>query len=144
MAICGVLRNSIKGIVVLAFCAAGILKITDKIAPDVHKELKNNFVELAKVHPMKLWFGHNVNAELNRVVIGCTQVICALLLYGGAKAVKIASTAALLVIEGVTLQGLYLLGKPTIMFVPAAFGTMVLLVYFGFLLTERSQKEKKR
>ena len=34
-----VLKASIKGIVVIAFCAAGILKVTDNIAPEVHNEL---------------------------------------------------------------------------------------------------------
>lgn len=34
-----VLNASIKGIVVIAFCAAGILKVTDNIAPEVHNEL---------------------------------------------------------------------------------------------------------
>ena len=34
-----VLNASIKGIVVIAFCTAGILKVTDNIAPEVHNEL---------------------------------------------------------------------------------------------------------
>lgn len=93
---------------------------------------------------MKVWFGVDVNAELNRVAIGYSQVICALLLLVGPKAVKLASTSVLLAIETMAMQGFYWLGKPASMFAPAAIGTMVLMVYMTFLLKEKAPKQKKR
>lgn len=93
---------------------------------------------------MKVWFDVDVNAELNRVAVGYSQVICALLLLVGPKTVKLASTSVLLVIETMSMQGFYWLGKPAAVFAPAAFGTMVLIVYMTLLLTEMSQKQKKR
>ena len=76
-----------------------------------------------------MWFGVDVNAELNRVAIGYSQVICALLLLVGPKTVKLASTSVLLAIETMAMQGFYWIGKPASMFAPAAIGTMAYDLY---------------
>ena len=34
-----VIKSSITGLLVFAFCTAGIVKITDKMAPEVHKQM---------------------------------------------------------------------------------------------------------
>lgn len=139
-----VLKSSISGLLVFAFCTAGIVKITDKFAPEVHKQMKRDFVELAKVHPLKVWFGRNVNPQLHRLMIGYIEVICGLLLYGGPRTLKLASTVILLIVMAVMMQGLYWLRKPAVMFAPAACCIVLLLLNLVNILVEKPQKEKKK
>jgi len=139
-----VIKSSITGLLVFAFCTAGIVKITDKMAPEVHKQMKRDFVELAKVHPMKVWFGRDVNPQLYCMLTGYIEVICGLLLYAGPRSLKLASTAVLLILMVVVMQGLYWLGKPAVMFTPAACCTILLLFNFVNLLGETQPKEKKK
>lgn len=93
---------------------------------------------------MKVWFGHSVNPELHRIMIGYIEVICGLLLYAGPRSLKLASTAVLLIVMAVMMQGLYWLGKPAVVFTPAAICTILLLFNFGNLLGEEPPKEKKK
>ncbi|CAH3143441.1 unnamed protein product [Porites evermanni] len=138
------IKSSISGLLVFAFCTAGLVKITDKMAPEVHKQMKREFVDLAKVHPIKVWFGRNVNPELHRIMIGYVAVLCGLLLYAGPRSLKLASTVILLIVMTVMMQGLYWLGKPAIMFTPASLCTILLLCNFLNLLSEPSVKEKRK
>ncbi|XP_073244189.1 transmembrane protein 35B-like [Porites lutea] len=138
------IKSSISGLLVFAFCTAGLVKITDKMAPEVHKQMKREFVDLAKVHPIKVWFGRNVNPELHRIMIGYVEVLCGLLLYAGPRSLKLASTVILLIVMTVMMQGLYWLGKPAIMFTPASLCTILLLCNFLNLLSEPSVKEKRK
>ena len=105
---------------------------------------KREFVDLAKVHPIKVWFGRNVNPELHRIMIGYVEVLCGLLLYAGPRSLKLASTVILLIVMAVMMQGLYWLGKPAIMFTPASLCTILLLCNFLNLLSEPSVKEKRK
>ena len=93
---------------------------------------------------MKVWFGRSVNPELHRIMIGYIEVICGLLLYAGPRSLKLASTAVLLIVMAVMMQGLYWLGKPAVVFTPAAICTILLLFNFGNLLGEEPPKEKKK
>ncbi|CAH3156014.1 unnamed protein product [Porites lobata] len=138
------IKSSISGLLVFAFCTAGFVKITDKMAPEVHKQMKRDFVDLAKVHPMKVLFGRNVNPELHRIMIGYVEVLCGLLLYAGPRSLKLASTVILLIVMAVMMQGLYWLGKPAIMFTPASLCTILLLCNFFNLLSEPSVKENRK
>lgn len=139
-----VLKNSVAGLLVIAFCITGIVKITGKIAPEMHKQMRHEFVELAKVHPLKVWFGRNISPELYCSTIGYIEVICGLLLYNGTKPLKIASTAIMLIVMALVMQGLYWLHKPVIMFIPGAFSTFLLVLNFVFLLEEKPAKEEKK
>lgn len=105
---------------------------------------KRDFVDLAKVHPMKVWFGRNVNPELHRMMIGYVEVLCGFLLYAGPRSLKLASTVILLIVMAVVMQGLYWLAKPAIMFAPASLCTILLLCNFVNLLSEPSAKEKRK
>ena len=33
------IKSSVAGLLVIVFCTAGIVKITDKIAPEIHKQM---------------------------------------------------------------------------------------------------------
>lgn len=93
---------------------------------------------------MKVWFGRNVNPELHRIMIGYVEVLCGLLLYAGPRSLKLASTVILLIVMAVMMQGLYWLGKPAIMFTPAALCTILLLCNLLNLLSEPTVKEKRK
>ena len=105
---------------------------------------KRDFVDLAKVHPMKVWFGRSINPKLHLIMIGYIEVICGLLLYAGPRPLKLASTVVLLIVMAVMMQGLYWLGKPAIVFTPAASCTILLLFNLANLLGEKPPKERKR
>lgn len=106
---------------------------------------KRDFVELARVHPLKVWFARNVNPEMYRIIIGYLEVVCALLLYAGPRPLKLASTAILLIIMVMMMQGLYWLGKPAILFTPATVCSILLVLNLMMLLGETPpQKESDR
>lgn len=105
---------------------------------------KRDFVELARVNPLKVWFGRNVNPDVYRIVIGYLEVVCALLLYAGPKPLKLASTAILLVVMVMMMQSLYWLQKPTILFAPPTVSSILLVLNFIILLGETPPKQKKK
>ncbi|KAJ7385415.1 Transmembrane protein 35B [Desmophyllum pertusum] len=137
-----VIKTSITGLLVFAFCTAGIVKITGKMAPQVHQQMKRDFVELARVHPLKVWFARNVNPEMYRIIIGYLEVVCALLLYAGPRPLKLASTAILLIIMVMMMQGLYWLGKPAILFTPATVCSILLVLNLMMLLGETPPRKE--
>ncbi|KAL9986076.1 hypothetical protein ACROYT_G000150 [Oculina patagonica] len=139
-----VIKSSIAGLLVFAFCTAGIVKITNKFAPQVHQQMKRDFVDLARVHPLKVWFGRNVNPDIYRMVIGYLEVVCALLLYAGPRPLKIASTVVLLIVMTVMMESLYWLDKPTVMFAPPTVSSILLVLNFIMLLGETPPKQKKK
>lgn len=97
------------------------------------------------MHPLKVWFARNVNPEMYRIIIGYLEVVCALLLYAGPRPLKLASTAILLIIMVMMMQGLYWLGKPAILFTPATVCSILLVLNLMMLLGETPpQKESDR
>lgn len=138
------IKSSVAGLLVIVFCTAGIVKITDKIAPEIHKQMRREFVELAKAHPMKVWFGRSINPKLYCSTIGYIEVISALVLYGGTRRLKIASTVIMLLVMILVMQSLYWLGKPAVMFLPGALSVFLLVLNFLFLLAEEPTKAEKK
>ena len=96
------------------------------------------------MHPLKVWFGRNVNPDVYRIIIGYLEVVCALLLYSGPRPLKLASTAILLIIMVVIMQSLYWLGKPASLFAPATVSSILLVLNCIMLLGETPPKQKKR
>ena len=97
------------------------------------------------MHPLKVWFGRNVNPDVYRVVIGYLEVVCALLLYASPmKPLKLASTVILLIIMVMIMQSLYWLGKPAILFAPATVSSILLVLNLVTLCGETSPKQKKK
>ena len=97
------------------------------------------------MHPLKVWFGHNVNPDVYRMVIGYLEVVCALLLYAAPmRHLKLASTVILLIIMVAIMQSLYWLGKPAILFAPATVSSILLMLNLVMLLGETPPKQKKK
>ena len=105
---------------------------------------KRDFVDLAKVHPLKVWFHRNVNPDMYRMVIGYLELTCALLLYFAPRPLKLASIVILLTVMAMIMQGLYWLGKPAVLFTPATVSSLLLVINFIMLLGESPPKQKKR
>lgn len=121
------------------------MKITNKIAPQAYEQMKRDFVELAQVHPLKVWFGRSVNPDMYRIVIGYLEVVCALLLYAAPmRPLKLASTVILLIIMVMIIQSLYWLGKPAILFAPATVSSILLVLNLVMMLGETPPKQEKR
>lgn len=138
------INNTVTGLLVIAFFVAGIAKITDKLSPKFHQKMKRDFADLAKVHPLKVWFNCNVSSDLYRLLIGYLEVICALVLYSAPRPLKFASIIILLVVMAMIMQGLYWLGKPAVVFVPGAVSSFLLVINFLTLLGEAPSKQNKR
>jgi len=93
---------------------------------------------------MKVWFGRSINPKLYCSTIGYIEVISALVLYGGTRRLKIASTVIMLLVMILVMQGLYWLGKPAVMFLPGALSVFLLVLNFLFLLAEEPTKAEKK
>lgn len=139
-----VVKKTVTGLLVIAFFVAGIAKITDKLSPKVHHQMKRDFADLAKVHPLKVWFHRDVSSDMYRLVIGYLEVICALVLYSAPRPLKFASIIILLIVMAMIMQGLYWLGKPAVFFAPGAVSSFLLVINFMTLLGEAPPKQKKR
>lgn len=139
-----IIKKTVTGLLVIAFCLAGIAKITDKLSPKVHHQMKRDFADLAKVNPLKAWFHHDVNSDMYCLVIGYLEVICALVLYSAPRPLKFLGIVILLIIMAMIMQGLYWLGKPAVVFVPGAVSSILLVINFITLLAEAPPKQKKR
>ena len=97
------------------------------------------------MHPWKVWVGRSVDPDVYRFVIGYLEVVCALLLYAAPmKPMKLASSVVLLIIMVVIMESLYWLGKPAILFAPAAVSSILLVLNLVMLLGETPPKQKKR
>nr|XP_058963569.1 uncharacterized protein LOC131790379 [Pocillopora verrucosa] len=139
-----IIKKTVTGLLVIAFCLAGIAKITDKLSPKVHHQMKRDFADLAKVNPLKVWFHHDVNSDMYCLVIGYLEVICALVLYSAPRPLKFLGIVILLIIMAMIMQGLYWLGKPAVVFIPGAVSSILLVINFITLLAEAPPKQKKR
>jgi len=62
------------------FIFMGSIKISQQFNREMHREIRRNFVQYAKVVPLANIFGIKVSPKIYRLVIGWTELISGLLL----------------------------------------------------------------
>lgn len=64
----------------LFFIFVGSMKLTPSINRDMHREIRRNFVQYAKVFPLAKTFAFKVPSKYYRITVGWTEVICGTIL----------------------------------------------------------------
>ncbi|CAN7981700.1 unnamed protein product [Ixodes pacificus] len=74
------------------------MKVTPNINRDMHREIRRNFIQYAKVFPGSRLLGMTIDPKLYRLAVGWYEVVCGTILVLVPGRVKQASNCALLVL----------------------------------------------
>ncbi|XP_054706452.1 novel acetylcholine receptor chaperone-like [Uloborus diversus] len=82
----------------LFFILVGSMKISPKINKEMHREIRRNFVQYAKVFPLTKTLGIKMPSKYFRVVVGWMEVLCGAVLIFIPGVVKQIANVVLLVL----------------------------------------------
>ncbi|XP_031564548.1 transmembrane protein 35B-like [Actinia tenebrosa] len=138
----GFLHGFVTFLIVFIFAASGVLKLTDKVNPEIYQHMKTEFVKYAKVHPCTILFDYEVKSDLYRVVIGWIELVGAVLLLVGPAPIKILTQLLFMVIMIGAVYTLRMLGEPPQMAIPAGVSFVLLCVNLFLMLREEKDVKK--
>lgn len=75
-----IVLNTLSIFLGLYFVLVGVLKVTPFVHKDMHRELRRQFVQFAKLFPLADHFGWKISPRTYRESIGYTEIVMGLLL----------------------------------------------------------------
>ncbi|XP_001628461.2 uncharacterized protein LOC5507836 [Nematostella vectensis] len=136
-------RRLITGLLVVMFCMASVVKLTDQIDNNAHQIMKKEFSRFAKVNPLTLLFKVSLDPVKFMKGYGIIEGIIGVLLLIGTKPVRLMASFAGLVVMGTTLQMLIVLGDPKFTLIPASFASICLLLNIYLVATRPEEPETR-
>ncbi|CAL1292662.1 unnamed protein product [Larinioides sclopetarius] len=82
----------------LFFILVGSMKISPTINKEMHREIRRNFVQYAKVFPLARTLGFKIPSKYFRMVVGWLEVVCGISLIFVPGVVKLLANIILLVL----------------------------------------------
>ncbi|XP_053397021.1 novel acetylcholine receptor chaperone-like [Mercenaria mercenaria] len=83
----------------LFFIFVGLLKLSPAINKELYKEMRKQFIRMAKVFPLVSWTGWKPNAHIYRKIIASTEVTCGAILVLIPGPLKIAANIVMILIN---------------------------------------------
>uniref|UniRef100_A0A6B2F313 Transmembrane protein 35B n=1 Tax=Bothriechis nigroviridis TaxID=88079 RepID=A0A6B2F313_BOTNI len=121
------LFSSLRVLLGLFFAVCGVVKLTDRLAGDAHRQMKNQFVQFADVFPLKE-FGYKPEPGLYMETLGWIELIGGFILAFGPQLLQEISNFVLTVIMIGAIYTLLVLKEPLAMCVPATVSLGLLLL----------------
>ncbi|XP_066495014.1 transmembrane protein 35B [Tiliqua scincoides] len=121
------LFSALRVLLGLFFFASGLVKLTDRVSGDVHRQLKSQFVQFADVFPLKE-FGYSPEPGRYLETVGWVEVVSGLLLAFGPQLLQEISNFALTVVMIGAIYTLLVLKEPVAMCAPATICLGLLLL----------------
>ncbi|XP_062889695.1 transmembrane protein 35B-like isoform X1 [Mobula hypostoma] len=133
---------SLRLVVGFLFVFTGMIKVTDRISPELYAEGLGEFVKFADVFPLKR-FGISIEPLTFLTAVGWIELVGGLLLAVGPRILQEISDVVLSVIMIGAIYSLLMLKKPLYMCIPAAvcLGILLVLLYVWGRDREKQKKE---
>lgn len=92
----------------LYFVLVGVLKVSPVIHKDMHRELRRQFVQFAKVVPFAEHFGWQISPKHYRTGVGYTEIVAGIVLFLVPGRLKQVANVILIFLTVLMIQGHYM------------------------------------
>ncbi|KAG8451407.1 hypothetical protein GDO86_003572 [Hymenochirus boettgeri] len=137
-----VIFSALRVLLGLFFALNGVVKLTDTLCTDAHRQMKNQYVQFADVFPLKD-LGYKPDPEQYMLTVGWLELVSGFLLAVGPQLLQEISNFLLCVILIGVIYSILVLKEPFAMCAIAAvcLGLLLLLAIRGRRIKQKSKFE---